>query len=244
VILADRAYVERLDNPFLVDQAPWRVIAARVARVTLTILTVVNFLGPCAAGMWLALHGYRIEAAIGLGFGLGVPVVWCVVALRPSMMIAEPLAARGERAHPWLVIVLAFIATGWQYCVIAAWTLGVFMFFEDRIGWGMPIPMLVWVYGTVMCPLSFMASEDAEWGSAPVLALGFALAAFGVILAIYLARWPVMTTVYWLAVLSVLAAAASAALAGRAAFKQRKTYVEKPQDPGGINSALYEALRH
>jgi hypothetical protein len=244
VILADPAMVETLDNPLLVDQAPWRAIAARVARVTLTILTVVNFLGPCAAGMWLALHGYRIEAAIGLGFGLGVPVVWCVVALRPSMMIAEPLAARGERVHPWLVIVLAFIATGWQYCVIAAWTLGVFMFFEDRIGWGMPIPLLVWVYGTVMCPLSFMASKDAEFGSAPVLALGFALAAFGVILAIYLARWPVMTTVYWLALLAVLAAAANAALAGRAAVKQRRACVEKPQEPGGINSALYEALRH
>jgi len=236
--------VETLDNPLLDGQAPWRAIVARVGRVTLTILTVINFLGPCAAGMWLALHGYRTEAAIGLGFGLGVPIVWTVVALRPSMMIAEPLAVRGVHARPLLVIVLGFLATGWQYCVIAAWTLGVFMFFEDRIGWGMPIPMLVWVYGTVMCPLSFMASRDAEFGSAPVLALGFALAAFGVILAIYVARWPVMTTVYWLAALAMLAAAANAALAGRAAFKQRQAGVGKPQDPGEINRALYEALRH
>ena len=151
---------------------------------------------------------------------------------------------RGERAHPVLVIVLGFIAAGWQYCVIAAWTFGVFMFFENRIGWGMPIPMLVWVYGTVMCPLSFMASKDGDFGSAPVLVLGFALAAFGVILAIYLARWPVMTTVYWLAVLAVLAAAANSALAGRAAVNQRRACVEKPQDPGGGNRALYEALRH
>jgi hypothetical protein len=243
-ILTDPARVETPDNPLLDEQAPWRAIAGRVGRVVLTILTVVNFLGPCAAGMWLALHGYRTEAAIGLGFGLGVPVVWCVLALRPSMMIAGPLAARGVHAHPLLVIALGFLATGWQYCVIAAWTLGVFMFFEDRIGWGMPIPMLVWVYGTVMCPLSFMAGKDAEFGSAPVLALGFALAAFGVILAIYLARWPVMTTVYWLAILAVLAAAANATLAGRAAARQRKAGIEKPPEPGGINSALYEALRH
>ncbi|MHC4970586.1 MAG: hypothetical protein ACYTF4_18495 [Planctomycetota bacterium] len=236
--------METLDNPLLDDRSRWQVIASRVGRVLLGILTTVNFLGPCAAGMWLALHGYRLEAAIGLGFGLAVPIAWSWLALRPSMMIAGPLTLRGENAHPAQVIVLGFLAAGWQYCVLAAWTLGVFWFFEDRIGWGMPIPMLVWVYGTVMCPLSFMASKDADVGSAPVLALGFALAAFGVILAIYLARWPVMTTVYWLAVLSVLAAAASAALAGRAAFKQRKTYVEKPQDPGGINSALYEALRH
>ena len=58
------------------------------------------------------------------------------------------------------------------------------------------------------------------------------------------ARWPVMTTVYWLAVLAVLAAAANSALAGRAAVKQRRAGVEKPQDPGEINRALYEALRH
>jgi hypothetical protein len=244
VNVADRAYVETLDNPLLVDRSRWQTIVGRVARVLLVILTLVNFLGPCAAGMWLALHGYRTEAAIGLGFGLGVPFVWSWVALRPSMKIAEPLAIRGERAHPMLVIILGFIAAGWQYCVIAAWTLGVFWFFEDRIGWGMPIPMLVWVYGTVMCPLSFMASKDAEFGSAPVLALGFALAAFGVILAIYLARWPVMTTVYWLAALAVLSAAANSAIAGRAAFKQRNACVGKTEDPGGINRALYEALRH
>ncbi|MHC4826841.1 MAG: hypothetical protein ACYTEY_09820 [Planctomycetota bacterium] len=244
MILTDRAKVETLDNTVLVDQTRWQTIVGRVARVLLTILTLVNFLGPCAAGMWLALHGYRLDAAIGLGFAISVPFIWSLVALRPSMMIAGPLTVRGDNAHPVLVIVLGFIAAGWQYCVIAAWTFGVFLFFEDRIGWGMPIPMLVWVYGTVMCPLSFMASRDSDVASAPVLALGFALAAFGVILAIYLARWPAMTTVYWLAVLAVLAASANAALAGRAAFKQRKAYVEKPQDPGGISRALYEALRH
>jgi hypothetical protein len=53
-----------------------------------------------------------------------------------------------------------------------------------------------------------------------------------------------MTTVYWLATLAVLTAAANAALAGRAAARQRKAGIEKPPEPGGINSALYEALRH
>ncbi|MHC4272406.1 MAG: hypothetical protein ACYSUR_01905 [Planctomycetota bacterium] len=238
------AEAEVIECAAQLDGGAWRVHMARVLRVVLVILTLVNFLGPCAAGMWLALRGYRIEAGIGLGFAVVVPFVWSLVALRPSMMIAGPLTLRGERAPPLLVIVVGFVAAGWQYCVLAAWTFGVFLFFEDRIGWGMPLPMLVWVYGTVMCPLSFMASKEADFGSAPVLALGFALTAFGTILAIYLARWPVITTVHWLAVLTVLAAAANSALAGRAAVKQRRAYAEKPPDAGGINSALYEALRH
>jgi hypothetical protein len=238
------AEAEVIECPEQLDGGAWRVTLARALRVALVVLTLVNFLGPCAAGMWLALRGYRLEAGIGLGFAVVVPFVWSLVALRPSMMIAGPLTMRGDRAHPLLVVVIGFIASGWQYCVIAAWTFGVFLFFEDRIGWGMPLPMLVWVYGTVMCPLSFMASKDADFGSAPVLALGFALAAFGTILAIYLARWPVMTTVSWLAALTVLAAAANAVIAGRAAVKQRQARAEKPEDPGGINRALYEALRH
>jgi hypothetical protein len=236
--------VESFNNPMVLEQTALRRAVTRGVRVLLIMVTVVNFLGPCAAGMWLALHGFRFEAGIGLCFAVVVPFVWSWLAFRPSAKLAGPLVVRGDLAHPALVTTIAFIAAGWQYCVLAGWTLGVFLFFEGRIGWGMPVPMLVWVYGTVMGPLSFMACNDREIDSGPVLALGFALAAFGVILAVYLARAPQLATVYWLAGLVVLGALVNALLAGRTAVRLRRDYVEKPKEPGGINRALYEALRH
>jgi hypothetical protein len=238
------AEAEVLECPAQLEGGAWRITAARVLRILLTVLTVINFLGPCAAGMWLALHGYRLAVGVGLGFALAVPFLWSWVAFRPSAMLARPLAVRGDRAHPLLVVALGFIATAWQYCVIAAWTFGVFLFFEDRIGFWMPLPMLVWVYGTIMGPLTFMASRDPDISSGPVLALGFALAAFGVVLALYLARAGLPTTVAWLLGLAALAALANSALAGRAAIRQRKASLQNSDDPSALGRDLHEALRH
>jgi hypothetical protein len=236
------AEAEVIECPAQLGQEAWRITATRVLRVLLTGLTVINFLGPCAAGMWLALHGHRLAAAIGLGFALLVPFLWSWVAFRPAALLSRPLAAQGDRAHPLLVLVVGFIAAGWQYCVLAAWTLGVFLFFEERIGFWMPVPLLVWVYGTVMGPLTFMASRDPEVNSAPVLALGFALAAFGVILSLYLAHVAVSTTVTALAVLAALAALGNSAIAARAAIKQRRVYLQKSGEPGGLGRDLHQAL--
>jgi hypothetical protein len=238
------AEAEALDHPGCLERGAVRITVTRILRVLLIVLTLVNFLGPCAAGIWLALHGYRIEAGIGLGFALVVPLVWSWVAFRPSAMLAGPLVARGDRAHPILVIIIGFVAAGWQYCVIAAWTFGVFLFFEDRLGVGMPVPMLVWVYGTVMVPLSFMASREFGVDNASALALVFALAAFGVILVLYLQFAPLLTTVSWLLVLAAAAALANSVLAGRAATRQRRAYLEKCGEASELGRALHEALRH
>jgi hypothetical protein len=237
------AEAEVIECPAQLGGGAWRMAAARALRVGLIGLTLINFLGPCAAGMWLAFHGYRFAVGAGLGFAILVPFVWSWVAFRPTTMLAGPMTTQGDRAHPLLVVVIGFIAAGWQYCVIAAWTLGVFAFFEDRIGFGMPVPMLVWAYGTVMGPLSFMASRDADVNSAPALALGFALVAFGVILALYLAHAPLLTTGFWLLGLAVPAALANATLAGRAAVRQRKTYLEKSDEVDALGRDLHKALR-
>ena len=45
------------------------------------------------------------------------------------------------------MIILSFVAAGWQYCVIAAWTLGVFLFFSERIYPGVTLPMTALAYG-------------------------------------------------------------------------------------------------
>ena len=197
-------------------------LGSRAWRAFLAAATVVNFLVPMAAGIWLALHSYRLEAGVGLGCAVLVPFVWTWVAFKPSELLAAPAILAGDRAHPVVVMIASFLSAGWQYAVIAAWTLVVFLFFERRMGAGNLIPLLAWAYGVVMGPMSYMASKDPRLDSAPALALLFALCAYGTILTFHQLTIPVMTNLHWLIGLVVVAAAISSAPVTWASARQRK----------------------
>lgn len=147
----------------------------RAGRALLAVMTLVNFLGPLAAGIWMTRRGLRMEAGIGLGLAIVMPLVFSWMAFKPASAISAPATRPGRRAHPVVVILVGFMATLWQLSVIGGWTLGVFTFFGDRMYGDLMIPVAVWAYGTVMGPLSFMASYDHD--GAPGLTLSFAFIA-------------------------------------------------------------------
>ena len=215
-------------------------IGRRLERIAIGALTLVSFLGPGAAAVWLALHGYRKEALIGLGLAIAMPIVWTVVAFWPSSLIAAPILGRNRNTHTATVVILSFLAAGWQYCVIAAWTLGVFMFFARQMHPGVVLPMTAVAYGAVLGPLSFMASNDSGSESAPVLALGYTLVVFGMLLVCYRLDATVVASAVSLGVLALLGAGVNTTISARAAIRQRP---HAPGDQlGEVGRTLHKAI--
>ncbi len=211
----------------------WRGLAS--------LVTVVNFLGPAAAGCWLALGGHRIEAGAGIGLALAMPFVWGWLASWPASIIAPSDMSRSAV----LVVVRGFLAAGWQYCVIAAWTFGVFLFFEGRMHPGNTPAMIVWAYGTVMGPLSYMASKDPALDSAPVLALAVAFVAYWTVVDFWSGGDSVHAAGYGLLGLVGAASAVNATFAGRAARRNKSaaSVSRSAVQVSDLGRDLHEALK-
>lgn len=139
------------------------------------------------------------------------------------------------------MIILSFVAAGWQYCVIAAWTLGVFLFFSERIYPGVTLPMTALAYGVVLGPLLFMAQSDPGVDSSPLRALAFAVLAFATIVVGYLLDVTIVTVIGGLIVLTVLTAVLTTTLAGRAALR-RSGVDPTARDAMGVGRTLHQAI--
>lgn len=223
--------------------ADFGVRNSRLKRVLISVLTVVSFLVPGVAGVWLSFNGHRTEAGIAVCFALAMPLVWVCVAFWPSTLIAAPIVGRYRNTHPVVVIILCFLAAGWQYCVIAAWTLGVFLFFAGRMYAGVTLPMSALAYGVVLGPLSFMAERDPGSDSSPLLALAFALLVFATIVVGYVQDLSLATLIGGLIVLTVLTAGLNTFLVGRAALQLRRSGFDPTEgDAVGVGRTLHEAL--
>ena len=170
-----------------------------------------------------------------------MPLVWTFVAFWPSTVIAAPIVGRYRNTHLLIVIVLSFLAAGWQYCVIAAWTLGVFLFFSERMYPGVTLPMMALAYGVVLGPLSFMAQSDPGVDSSPLLALAFAVLSFATIVVGYLLDVTIVTVIGGLIVLTVLTAVLTTTLAGRAALR-RSGVDPTARDAMGVGRTLHQAI--
>ena len=223
--------------------ADFDVRNSRLKRVLRGLFTLVSFLVPGAAGAWLCLNGHRTEAVIAICFALAMPLVWICVAFWPSTLIAAPILGRYRNTHPLVVIVLGFLAAGWQYCVIAAWTLGVFLFFSERMYPGVTLPMSALVFGVVLGPLSFMAEKDPGSDSSPLLALAFALLTFATIVVGYLQSVSLVSVIAALVVLAMLMAGLNTFLVGRAALRLRRSGFDPMDvDSTGVGRALHQAI--
>lgn len=215
----------------------------RFTRLLIGLLTIVSFLGPGAAGVWLALHGDRKAAGLGVAFAVGMPLVWTFVAFWPSTLIAAPVLGRGRITHPLVVLALSFLAAGWQYVVIAGWTFGVCMYLARYTHPGNEVLMGALAYGVVLGPLSFMAARDAGTESAPALTLVFALLSFATIATCYVVQAAFSTPITWLVILVLLAAGLNASLSARAALRLQRAGVDPHAIEGGsVNRALHQVI--
>lgn len=218
-------------------------IGRRLSRIVIRVLTVVSFLGSGAAGVWLALHGHRKEAAIGLGLAIAMPIVWSVVAFWPSTLIAAPIMGRYRCTRPTTVVVRSLLAAGWQYCVIATWTLGVFVLFARYMYPGVILPMTALAYGAVLGPLSFMAGRDPGIDSAPVLALAYTLVVFATLVVCYSLDATIVASAVCLGVLAALAAGIQTTISARAAMRQRRdSFDAQAGEPGSVGRSLHQSI--
>ena len=170
-----------------------------------------------------------------------MPFVWGWLASWPASIIAPSDMSRSAV----LVVVRGFLAAGWQYCVIAAWTFGVFLFFEGRMHPGNTPAMIIWAYGTVMGPLSYMASKDAALDSAPVLALAVAFVAYWTVVGFWSGGDSVHTAGYGLLGLVGAASAVNATFAGRAAVRHKSaaSVSRSAVQVSDLGRDLHEALK-
>ncbi len=222
-----------------VDSAATAGGRMRLVRTLLVLWMVANFLVPFAAGLWLAVKGHRLIAAAGLAMAIGFPIAWSLLAAHPAQLIAGPVTRRGAEAGPRRVTITCFIASGWQYCVLALWTLGVFAWFGARTYPGIELPMMVWAYGTVMGPFSWMAGGDHGSDSAPALALAFAFTACLVNAALHHWAVPLPTSGVLLGLLVTAGAAVNATVVGRASMRAHRSGAARQADLESLGRNLH-----
>jgi hypothetical protein len=149
-------------------------IVTALLAVLVGIVFVLNFASEIGGGIWLAILGDWKSIFVGIAISIGMPFAFTIVTL-PSAglgMILFGLINKGQKAP---AAILGFINMIYTNVVIAIWVVMVFGYFLERAGGRSIIPYLLWGYGTMMAPLSYMASKDGPEGSpANTLALTFA----------------------------------------------------------------------
>lgn len=142
--------------------------------VLVGIVFVLNFASEIVGGIWLAILGDWKSILVGIGVSIGMPFAFMIVTL-PSMGLGLILYGLIKKGQKIPAAVLGFVNMIYTNVVIAIWVVMVFRYFLERAGGRSIIPYLLWGYGTMMAPLSYMASKDGPEGSpANTLALTFA----------------------------------------------------------------------
>ena len=202
-----------------------------------SLIAVINFLGPFAAGTWLLKEGYYDAAGVGVGLAVVMPLLWYVLAYRPAKSVA-----RRNGAHP--SIAAGFFSGCWQYGVLAAWTLFVFAFLVNKAEPTAETIMLVWGYGIIMAPMSFLTRGRGEAGreGAAVLGVGLALymtTAFG-----YSLGLPMENIIYLLSAVVVVGAMVATAVIGGPSDRrdQAMSDMHMLADQNTLNRNLNHAL--
>lgn len=185
-------------------------------------LYLLNTLGGIVAGIWLAVTGQWGAIGFGLVAGFIMPTAWMLIAFLPAMLFLVPAAALDNRGHTTLALVLGFFGAAIQYCANAAWILGMFVLLMDRAEPGTAIPMLIWIYTTVMIPLQYMARKESADAVGTHMALAFAIAAWLMLTILYFFDVAPITTIYWLAGLIVVATGLNVAVLGVEMTGQRR----------------------
>ena len=149
-------------------------IATAILSLLVTLIVFFNFASEIVAGIWLAILGDWKSIGTGLLMSIGMPLAYFLISL-PSTGLGFLLIVLIKKGKKIPTAILGFVNMIYTNAIIALWVVSVFAIFMDRVGGRSKIPYLLWGYGTMMAPLSYMASKDRPEGSpANTLALVFA----------------------------------------------------------------------
>lgn len=126
---------------------------------------LLNFGAGLIGGIWLAYLGYWYLLLLGLGLTIGGTFLVSLL-LMPSLILIAPVAASEKlSASTMLMIPLTVISVGYTYCVMGAWTIGIFWYFAHEVSSNAIIPVVLWSYSAATAAWSYMAQKEAQTGN-------------------------------------------------------------------------------
>jgi hypothetical protein len=185
----------------------------------LWLLTSAIVLVPFATGVWLAMNGHAEVAAMGAGVGLATPLVWSLLARGPADSIAGPARPSGDQeTRPLSATVCGFVGACWQYGVLAAWTMVVFIHLVAPSSPEVESQVLLWGYGTIMAPIALMTGHRGNW--TPLIVGLFIYVAGSIIHSFDL---PLAMTATWLGAVAVAGALIDTAIGAAIGGEERRS---------------------
>ena len=174
--------------------------AASVGKVIIsvvgTIVLILNVISGITGGIWLAILGHWWSIGIGIGFAVVMPWIYSLLSL-PSTGLAFIVGFFAERGSKTFTGLLGLLASLYQYALIAAWNISVFLFFMDRADEKSVIPYLFWCFSTVMAPLSYMAKNEPPESFGTWLGLFFTEVSYFIWVMFYFFGTNFLTWIYW-----------------------------------------------
>ncbi len=136
-------------------------IALAIFSVLVGIVFIINFSSEIVSGVWLVILKDWKSIGIGIFFSIGMVFAYSLVSLPSTglVILFEKLAEKKKKVLP---AILSFLNSLYTNAIIALWVMGMFVYFLDRAGEKSKIPYLLWGYGTMMSPLSYMAHKNDE----------------------------------------------------------------------------------
>jgi hypothetical protein len=173
------------DYRYQAKRAASSIVTALLA-ILVSIVVILNFASEIGGGIWLAILGDWKSIIVGLVISICMPFAFTIVTL-PSTGLGMILFGLINKGRKIPAAILGFINMIYTNVVIAIWVVMVFGYFVERAKGRSIIPYLLWGYGTMMAPLSYMASKDGPEGTpANTLALTFAQLCYLISVAFYL----------------------------------------------------------
>jgi hypothetical protein len=185
----------------------------------LWLLTSAIVLVPFATGVWLAMDGHAEVAAMGVGVGLATPLVWSLLARGPADSIGGPARPSADQeTRPLTATFFGFLGACWQYAVLAAWTMVVFIYLVAPSSPEVHSQVLLWGYGTIMAPIALMTGHRGNW--TPLIVGLFIYVAASIIHSFDLL---LATTATWLGVVAAVGALIDIAVGAAVGGEERRS---------------------
>ena len=135
-----------------------------IATAFAPVIIALNMLGGIMAGIWLAIEGDWWA----LGYGLLAIVVghWIIsLLLIPFFLLAFPGIKLFERGQALIGRLVYAVASLYMLVVMFMWSTAVTATFATHSREAGLFPVLLWSYGVVTGPWTYLASKDQQGGS-------------------------------------------------------------------------------
>lgn len=157
----------------------------RIGQTTLNfvlgIIKVLNIGSWLVGAIWLAILGQWGILLTGLGLSIVMPWAYSIVLI-PTMLLMGWMTIAMEKKQNFLVKLLIFISTVYQYAILMYWVIYVFNWSLGYYPEVNMVPLILYGYSTMTAPLSYMGQKEGPNASGTYLAIFIAEVVFLIVL--------------------------------------------------------------